>query len=122
VELELAIVIFVLLTAGFYMLLRRSLTKLLIGLVLLSHAANLLIFLSAGLTRGRPPLLEAGSYTPPEVYADPMPQALVLTAIVISFGVIAFAMVLFQRAYQVLGTDDVDMMRATDTAGEDESL
>jgi len=114
-EIILPFVIGALYAAGVYMLLRRSLVKLLIGLGLLGNAVNLLIFTAAGLTRGRPPVLppEAIALHPP--FADPLPQALILTAIVIGFSVLAFALVLTYRAYRATGTDDLDRMRSTDT-------
>ena len=101
--------------AGLYMMMRRSIVKLIIGLALLSHAANLLIFTVGGLTRGRPPLIAAGETSLVAPFADPIPQALVLTAIVISFGVLAFALVLVHRTHQTVGTDDLDKLRVTDT-------
>ena len=112
--LLLAVTVGVLYACGVYMLLRRSLVKLVIGLVLLGHAANLLIITAAGVARGRPPIVAetAAALVPP--YADPLPQALILTAIVIGFGVQAFALVLLKRAYQVVGTDDLGAMRSTD--------
>jgi multicomponent Na+:H+ antiporter subunit C len=106
--------------AGTYMLLRRSLFKLIMGLVLLSHGANLLIFTMglrlsrAGLERQPPPIIPPSGELPVEAVADPLPQALILTAIVIGFGVVAFALVLFHRAYQSIGSDDPDDLRATD--------
>jgi multicomponent Na+:H+ antiporter subunit C len=100
--------------AGIYMLLRRSLVKLLIGLALLGHAANLLIFTTAGLTRGRPPIIPVDLVESPGIFADTMPQALVLTAIVIGLGVIAFALALAFRVYTVIGSDDLDDMITTD--------
>ncbi|MBN2119226.1 MAG: Na+/H+ antiporter subunit C [Anaerolineales bacterium] len=113
-EVILAFVIGGLFALAIYMLLRRSLVKLLIGLALLSHAANLLIFTAAKLTRGRPPVIgmETAALEPP--FADPLPQALILTAIVISFGVMAFALALAFRAYRSVGTDDLDQMQSTD--------
>jgi multicomponent Na+:H+ antiporter subunit C len=114
-NLVLAIVVMGLYAAGLYMMLRRSIVKLIIGLVLLSHAANLLIFAAGGLTHDRPPVIPEGVEHAGEPYADPLPQALVLTAIVISFGVLSFSVVLVQRAYQIVGTDDIDEMTATDT-------
>jgi multicomponent Na+:H+ antiporter subunit C len=114
-EVVLAVVIGGLYAAGIYMLLRRSLVKLLIGLAMLGHAANLLIFTAARLTRGRPPVIGAGATTLIAPYADPLPQALILTAIVIGFGVMAFALVLAYRAYETVGTDDLDRMKSTDT-------
>lgn len=114
-ETLMAYVIGVLFTCAIYMMLRRSIVKLVIGLMILSNAANLLIFTVAGMTRGAPPLIPAGASVPPGAIADPLPQALVLTAIVIAFGVLAFAVVLIHRAYEVVGTDDLDQMKDTDT-------
>jgi multicomponent Na+:H+ antiporter subunit C len=111
----LAFVIGGLYASGLYMMMRRSLVKLIIGLILLSHAANLLIFTAGGLTRARPPLIPAGALQPVGPYADPLPQALILTAIVISFGVLAFAVVLLHRTHQITGTEDLDDLRTTDT-------
>jgi multicomponent Na+:H+ antiporter subunit C len=113
-EFPLAVVIGALYAAGIYMLLRRTLVKLLIGLVLLSNAANLLIFTGAGLTRGRSPVIpaDATAVTPP--VADPLPQALILTAIVIGFAVTAFALVLGYRVYKTLGMVDLDELQEND--------
>ncbi len=110
----LAIVIGGLYAAGIYTMLHRSLFRLILGLVLLSHGANLLIFTAAGLTRAQPPIVSPGESVPPTPAADPLPQALILTAIVIGFGVLAFALVLFHRAYQTLGSDDSDDLRVGD--------
>ena len=101
------------------MILRRSLVKILVGLLLLSYAVNLLLFNSAELIPARPPLLAAGSTQPPVVYADPVPQALILTAIVISFGLTAFAVVLMRQVYSTLDTDDLYEMRCTDIPCEE---
>lgn len=111
----LAIVTGGLYAAGLYMMLRRNIVRLVIGLVLLSHAANLLVFLGGGLTRNRPPFVPLGADAPLAPIVDPLPQALVLTAIVISFAVLAFALVLVYRAYETVGSDDLDDMKATDT-------
>ena len=110
----LAIVIGCLYAAGIYMMLRRSLFKLILGLVLLSHGANLLIFTAGGLTRAQPPVIPPGATRPVVPSADPLPQALILTAIVISFGVLAFALVLFHRTYQTMGSDDPDELKVGD--------
>jgi multicomponent Na+:H+ antiporter subunit C len=114
VALLLAITVGALYACGVYLLLRRSIVKMVLGLVLLGHAANLLIMAAGGIMRGRPPIVaaEATALLPP--YADPLPQALVLTAIVIGFGVQAFALVLLKRAHQAAGTDDLDAMHTTD--------
>lgn len=100
---------------GLYLMLRRNIVRLVIGLVLLSHAANLLVFLAGGATGGRPAFVPEGAGEPLVPVADPLPQALVLTAIVISFAVLAFALVLAYRAYESVGSDDLDDMKATDT-------
>ena len=113
----LPLVIGALYAMGFYMMLRRSMVKLIIGLALIGHAANLLIFVAAsgrGLVRGGPPIIAAGASVPAGPIADPVPQALILTAIVIGFGVLAFALVLFHRAYAVIGADDLDTMKASE--------
>lgn len=114
-EVVLALTIGCLYAAGVYMMLRRSLFKLILGLVLLSHASNLLIFSSAGVTRAIPPIIPADEVTLSQSAADSLPQALILTAIVISFGVVAFALVLFQRTFQSIGTDDPDEMQTNES-------
>ena len=114
-ETVMAFVIGGLYAAGLYMMMRRSIVKLIIGLFLLGHAANLLIFTLGGLTRGQPPLIKMGETALTGVFADPLPQALILTAIVIGFGVQAFAVVLIKRTYQTVGTDDLDQIKGTDT-------
>lgn len=111
----LACVVGVLYAAAIYMILRRSIVKLVIGLVLLSNAANLLIFTVAGLTRDAPALVPAGAAAPAAPVADPLAQALILTAIVIGLGVLAFAVVLIHRAHEVVQADDMDQMKDTDT-------
>jgi multicomponent Na+:H+ antiporter subunit C len=113
-EVVLAVVIGLLYAAGLFMMMRRSLVKLIAGLALLGYASNLLIFTVSRLTRAQPPLIADGFHRPPEPFADPVPQALILTAIVIGFGLQAFALVLIKRAYQEVGTDDLDEMKATD--------
>jgi multicomponent Na+:H+ antiporter subunit C len=114
-EVILAIVIGVLYAGGIYLMMRRNLVQLIIGLGLLSHGANLLIFVAGGLRSSRAPILHEGEKAFAAIPADPLPQALILTSIVISFAVTAFALVLFLRTYQTVGTDDVDEMKGTDT-------
>ena len=100
----------VLYAAGIYLMLRRRLAQLIIGLGLLSNGTNLLLFTAGGLTRARPPVLPEGATRLVEPYADPVPQALVLTAIVIGFGLTAFSLVLAHRVHATVGSDDVDEM------------
>jgi multicomponent Na+:H+ antiporter subunit C len=109
-----ACVVGIMYAAAIYMILRRSIVKLVIGLLLLGNATNLLIFTVGGLTRGAPPLIPAALQHPEGPVADPLPQALILTAIVISFGVLAFAVVLINRAFRVLQAEDMDAMKDTD--------
>ncbi len=113
-EIVLAIIVGLLYAAGLYLMLRRSLVKLVIGLVLLGNGVNLLIFLLGGLVRGKPPIIPETDYLLGEIYADPVPQALILTAIVISFGLQSFAIVLIKRAYIVVDTDDLDQIHSTE--------
>ncbi len=113
-EILLAFLIGGLYAAGFYLVLGRSIGKLIVGLVLLGQAANLLIFTAGGLTRAHPPIVPEGALEAQPPFADPIPQALILTAIVIGFGVLAFALVLVDRTFQRVGTYDTDDMTSTD--------
>lgn len=90
-----------------HLLQQRSILRLALGSLLLGHATNLILITLAGLKRGTPPILEAGGTG----YTDPIPHALILTAIVIGFGVTAFLLVLAYRTYQSFRTDDLDALR-----------
>ncbi|MEL6739209.1 MAG: Na+/H+ antiporter subunit C [Planctomycetota bacterium] len=114
--LLLAVSVGVLFATGTYMMMRRSLVKLVIGLALVGHAANLLIYTGARPLRGRPPLVETGESVPPAPFSDPLPAALVLTAIVIGFGIVSYTVVLVKRAYQDVGSDDLHDYTKTDCA------
>ncbi len=107
-EILLIIIIGLLYASGIYMMLRRSLVKLIIGLILIGHGVNMLIFLVGGIVNGKPPIIGESVKTLMDIYADPIPQALILTAIVISFGLQSFAIVLIKRTYKVVKTDDLD--------------
>ncbi len=109
-ELLLAIVAGVLYATGLYLMLRRRLAQLIIGLGLLSNGSNVLILAAAGVTRGRPPIITGTAVTAGQ-FADPVPQALILTAIVIGFGVLAFSLVLAHRVHRSIDSDDIDMIR-----------
>lgn len=110
-----AVLIGALYATGIYLMLRRNIVKLIIGLVLLGNGANLLIFTIGDLVRARPPLVRVGEIAPPSGVADPLPQALVLTAIVIGFALTAFFAVLIKRAFAATGTDDTDALRSTES-------
>ncbi|OAA28763.1 multisubunit sodium/proton antiporter, MrpC subunit [Frankia sp. EI5c] len=103
VNLTSALVVGALYTAGTYMLLQRSLMRVLIGLVLLGHGTTLLLLLVGG-ESGLPPMV--GS-TGPEAMSDPLPQAMALTSIVITFALTTFLLALAYRAWTLLGDDEV---------------
>lgn len=111
-EILISVCIGCLYAAGIFLILRRSLVRLIIGIILLGNGANMLIFLLGRITKGRPPVIPEEFDVLQEAYADPVPQALILTAIVISFGLQAFAIILVKRAYRVIKTDDLDMMNS----------
>lgn len=101
-SIEQALLIGVMAGAGTYLLLHRTLTRIVLGLGLLGNAVNLLI-LTSGDSPGEPPIVgRDGELT------DPVPQALVLTAIVIGFGVISFLLALAYRAWTIDGNDEVE--------------
>jgi multicomponent K+:H+ antiporter subunit C len=107
-EIVYAIAIAVLAGSGVWLVLRPRTFQVLMGLTLLSYATNLFIFGVGGLKTGRPPIVpDAGSLDPTQ-YADPVPQALVLTAIVIGFGTTALFLVLLLALRALTGTDHVD--------------
>ncbi|UTT42096.1 Na(+)/H(+) antiporter subunit C [Exiguobacterium aurantiacum] len=110
-EIFVSIIIGALTMCAVYMILSKSLLRIIIGTSLLSHAAHLLVLTMAGLKTGAAPVLVDGVTD----YTDPLPQALVLTAIVISFGVTAFFLVLAYRAYQELNTDNMEEMKGTES-------
>lgn len=98
-------------TAAIYLLLSRSLIRMLLGLVLLGNAVNLLILTAGRLSRSVPPLSLGDADMPLPGAANPLPQALILTAIVIGFAMFSFLLVLAYRTYQSLDADDTDNLR-----------
>lgn len=113
-ELILAIIVGLLYAAGIFLMTRRSFVKLIIGLTMLGNGANLLIFLLGRIVKGEPAFIGSTQEVLKEVYADPVPQALILTAIVIGFGLQSFAIVLVRRVFKVVKTDDLDQINAND--------
>jgi multicomponent K+:H+ antiporter subunit C len=103
-ELLISFSIGLLAAGGIYLLLRARTFPVVLGLTLLSYAVNLFLFVMGRPVTGRPPVISASAMG----YADPLPQALVLTAIVIGFGMTAFLVVLALRALGELGSDHVD--------------
>jgi multicomponent Na+:H+ antiporter subunit C len=103
VNLVMAAAVGVLYGTGFTLLLSRSLMRVLIGVVVLGHGTNLLLQLVGG-PPGRAPILDVAS---PETFADPLPQALALTAIVITFALTTFLLALGYRSFVLVGHDEV---------------
>ncbi len=125
--LAMAVTVAVLYGAGAYLMLQRNLSRIVIGLAVLGHGANLLLLMAGG-RAGRAPLV--GSGTGPA--SDPLPQALALTAIVITFGVSAYLLALAYRSWLINQSDEVEddvedrriaelaAARATSAARDDE--
>ena len=107
-ELAMASAIGILTAAGVYLLLRARSFDVILGLTLLSYATNLLIFASGRVSPGKPPVLRDGVPTTLAHYTDPLPQALVLTAIVIAFAMTAVSIVIAIRSRADNGSDHVD--------------
>jgi multicomponent Na+:H+ antiporter subunit C len=102
--LVLAVTAGVLFAVGTYLILQPTLTRIIIGLAVLGHGANLLLLLAGG-RAGRAPIVgdaDAGGF------ADPRPQALALTAIVITFGIVAFLLALAYRSWTLTGNDEAE--------------
>ncbi|HUF65186.1 MAG TPA: NADH-quinone oxidoreductase subunit K [Gemmatimonadaceae bacterium] len=108
-ESVLVVIVGALFASGTYLLLRPNLLRLIIGLMLLGNAVNLLIFTAGRLTPGLPPIVPPGADAPLHPVANPLPQALILTAIVISLGLVAFALALLHRGHSILGTMHPDL-------------
>lgn len=105
-----AIVIGILFTIGTYLILSNQMLRIILGLSLISHAINLMIIIMGGLKTGGPPLLSERTRD----FTDAVPQALILTAIVINFAVTAFLLVLSYRTYKKHGTDDFNNLRGNE--------
>ena len=103
---------------GVYLLLSRSVIRMLLGLVVFGNGINLLIFTAGRLTREIAPIVPAGLEQPAGPIANPLPQALILTAIVIGFAMFSFLLVLAFRAYQSLDADNTDTMRVAEPVDE----
>jgi multicomponent K+:H+ antiporter subunit C len=107
-EIVLAIGIGVLAGSGIWLILRPRTFQVIIGLALLSYAVNLFIFGTGRLRVGAPPIVDPAKVANPASYADPLPQALVLTAIVIGFATTALFLVVLLASRGLTGTDHVD--------------
>jgi multicomponent Na+:H+ antiporter subunit C len=103
VNLVMAVTVAGLYSVGFYLLLQRSLMRVLIGVVVLGHGTNLLLQLVGG-PPGRAPIVGP---SPPDTFADPLPQALALTAVVITFALTTFLLALGYRSFSLIGHDEL---------------
>lgn len=107
----LAVLVGLFIAMGVYLLLSRSVIRMLLGMTIFGNGVNLLIFTAGRVTREVAPIVPPGLYTPEGPIANPLPQALILTAIVIGFSMFCFLLVLAYRAYQTLDADNTDTMR-----------
>ena len=110
-ETVLAFLCGIMAAASIYLMLSGNIIRFIFGLVIATNAVNLLIFVGGRLSSRRPPLIPEGATVPPEAVANALPQALILTAIVIGFALLTFVFILFYRTYQSLGTVDTEKMR-----------
>jgi len=97
----------ILVTIGIYMLLSKQLLRIILGTALLTHAAHLMLMAVGGLKKGAPPILGEAAAK----YTDPIPHALILTSIVISFALTAFVLVLGYRAYVRIRFEDMKQLK-----------
>ncbi len=112
-NLIIALIIGVLFSASVFLMLQKSFFKLIIGFILFGYATIFFLFTVGGTTKNAPPLI-APEAKPVEELADPLPQALTLTAIVISIGVQLFVIVLLKKVFEEVGTADLDELNTTD--------
>ena len=118
-ESVLALLTGVMVAGSVFLILSQNLVQFIFGLILASNAVNLLIFAAGRVGTTQPPLVPEGAFQPSHAVANSLPQALILTAIVIGFALLAFVFILFFRAYQSLGTLDTEsMMEAESPAPE----
>ncbi len=103
-ESAMAILIGILVAAGIYQMLAKNLVRFAFGLIIIGNAVNLLLFTAGRWTHRTPPLIPAAADTLASPAANALPQALVLTAIVIGFAVLVYVLVLFYRCYAVFGS------------------
>jgi multicomponent Na+:H+ antiporter subunit C len=104
--------------AALYLMMSKHIVRVMLGVAILGNSVNLLLFTAGRLTREAPPIIGLDADVLAAGSANPLPQALILTAIVISFSFFCFLLVLTYRSYQDLGTDDTDEMRVAEPKGE----
>lgn len=116
-EAGLSLLVGLFVAGGVYLLLSRALIRVILGFVLLGNGVNLAILIAGRLTREVPPIIPVGLEVPATAVANPLPHALILTAIVIGFAIFAFLIVLAYRAYLAMDADDTDTMRLAEPKG-----
>jgi len=112
-NLIIALILGILFSASVFLMLQKSFFKLIVGVILFGYATIFFLFAVGGLTKNAPPLISQ-KVEKIENLADPLPQALTLTAIVISIGVQLFVIVLLKKVYEIVGTEDLDELNTTD--------
>lgn len=115
IEITLSILTGLLFAAALYLLLHRSFIKLIIGIITFANACNLFLLVAGRLNRHAPAFIHERGKVAIEEVADPLPQAMILTAIVIGLGVQAFSIVLLKRIYYTSKTSDMDELTETDS-------
>ena len=120
-EVVLAVLAGGMVAGSVFLMLSKNLVRFIFGLVLASNAVNLLIFAAGRLQTSRPPLIPENSAQAATMLANSLPQALILTAIVIGFALLAFIFILFLKAYQTLGTVDTEAMTDAESSVDDTS-
>jgi len=118
-ETALCFTVAVFFAVSIYLLLSKHIIRILLGVAIFGNAVNLTIFTAGRVTSEVPPIIPEGMSTPDIATANPLPQALILTAIVISFSFFAFLLVLAFRTYQELGTDNTEDMRVAEPEREE---
>ena len=121
-EALLACLIGLMFAASLYLMLSGALIKFVLGFALIGNAVNLLIFTAGRLRHVQPPLIPPDRTSLPHAVSNALPQALILTAIVIGFAMITFVLVLLLRTYAHTRTLDMDEASFLDEAGEDEPV
>ncbi|MFP4039836.1 MAG: Na+/H+ antiporter subunit C [Desulfosudaceae bacterium] len=110
-ETVLAVLCGLMTAVSIYLMLSGNTIRYIFGLVIATNAVNLLIFVAGRLSSSRPPLIPEGAAVTKEAMANALPQALILTAIVIGFALLTFVFILFYRAFESLGTVETEKMR-----------
>lgn len=121
-EIIMSIVIGICYASAVFLLLQKRFLQIILGIAIMGHATNLLIFVAAGLHGSSVPIIPSGAELLPPTAVDPLPQALILTAIVIGLALFGFSLALAYRCVAVLGHDDIDQITHTDSLDDPVSM